>query len=108
MGCYIDPKNETKEEFLKREGEEVESDYITQNFRFIKKQDKLPVILVDNGPFTAAGVAYIESEFERFTRYDNRPKRFYLVPIEKLKTVSPIEDYLKEKEEEWRTRYGDA
>ncbi len=108
MGCYIDPKDETKEQFLEREGEEVESDYITQNYRYIKKQDKLPVVLVDNGPFTAAGIAYTESEFERFVRYDNRPKRFYLVLIEKLKTVSPIQDYLHEQEEEWRTRYGDA
>ena len=128
MGCYIDPKDETKEQFLDREGEEVESDYITQNYRYIKKQDKLPVVLVDNGsmayldcqsssdcqsavhskPFSAAGVAYTEREFERFVRYDNRPKRFYIVPIDKLKTVSPIEDYLKEQDEEWRTRYGDA
>ena len=108
MGCYIDPKDETKEQFLDREGEEVESDYISENYRYIKSKGKLPIVLVDNGPFTAAGVAYTEREFERFVRYDNRPKRFYIVPIDKLKTVSPIDDYLKEQDEEWRTRYGDA
>lgn len=106
MGCYVNPENEEKEEFLEREGREVESDYITDNFKSLKEKGMLPVVLCDNGRFTAAGVAYRESEFERFVRYDNRPKKFYLVDIEKLKKVSDVEGYLKEaKEEEWRTRY---
>ncbi len=107
MGCYVDPKDETKEEFLMREGREVESDYISENYRFIKEKGELPVVLVDNGNFTAAGIAYCEREFERFVRYDNRPKRFFIVSIEKLKEVSYVEGYLNEaKEEEWRTRYN--
>ena len=106
MGCYVDPQNETKEDFLEREGREVESDYISKNYKMIKEKGDLPVVLCDNGPFTAAGVAYTEREFERFVRYDNRPKRFFIVSIEKLKDVSPVEGYLKEaKEEEWRSRY---
>lgn len=106
MGCYINPNNETKEEFLKREGKEVISDYVSGNFKFIKQEGKLPVVLVDNGRFTAAGIAYTEREFERFVRYDNRPKRIFIVPIEKLKKVSPVQGYLNEaKEEEWRSRY---
>lgn len=106
MGCYVDPQNETKEDFLEREGREVESDYISKNYKMIKEKGDLPVVLCDNWPFTAAGVAYTEREFERFVRYDNRPKRFFIVSIEKLKDVSPVEGYLKEaKEEEWRSRY---
>lgn len=106
MGCYVDPQNETKEDFLEREGREVESDYISKNYKMIKEKGDLPVVLCDNGPFTAAGVAYTEREFERFVRYDNRPKRFFIVSVEKLKDVSPVEGYLKEaKEEEWRSRY---
>lgn len=107
MGCYIDPQNEDKEIFLAREGREVESDYISQNYKTIKEKGDLPVVLVDNGPFSAAGVAYTEREFERFVRYDNRPKRFFIVPIEKLKEVSDVKCWLAEsKEEEWRTRYN--
>ena len=34
MPCYIDPNNETKEEFLSREGQEVISDYISKNYIF--------------------------------------------------------------------------
>ena len=106
MGCYVDPLNEAKEDFLGREGREVESDYISKNYKMIKEKGDLPVVLCDNGPFTAAGVAYTEREFERFVRYDNRPKRFFIVSVEKLKDVSPVEGYLKEaKEEEWRSRY---
>lgn len=106
MGCYVDPQNETKEDFLEREGREVESDYISKNYKMIKEKGDLPVVLCDNGHFTAAGVAYTEREFERFVRYDNRPKRFFIVSVEKLKDVSPVEGYLKEaKEEEWRSRY---
>lgn len=106
MGCYVDPLNEAKEDFLEREGREVESDYISKNYKMIKEKGDLPIVLCDNGPFTAAGVAYTEREFERFVRYDNRPKRFFIVSVEKLKDVSPVEGYLKEaKEEEWRSRY---
>ena len=96
MGCYVDPLYETKEEFLKREGQVVTSDYIFRNYQYIKQEGSLPVILIDNGNFTAAGVAYTECEFELFTvKDDNRPKRFFIVPIEKLMTVSPIEEYLE-------------
>ena len=105
MGCYVNPQNETIEEFLEREGREVISDYISQNYRFIKQEGSLPVVLCSNGNFAAAGIAYTEREFERFVRYDDRPKRFFIVPIEKLMTVSLIETYLGESEEEWRTRY---
>ena len=105
MGCYVEPRNETKEEFLEREGREVISDYISQNYRFIKQEGSLPVVLCDNGNFTAAGIAYTEREFERFVRYDDRPKRFFIVPIKKLMAVSFVEGYLGESEEEWRTRY---
>lgn len=107
MGCYVNPENETKEEFLEREGQEVITDFVSSNYKFLKQEGKLPVVLCDNGNFTAAGVAYTEREFERFVRYDNRPKRIFIVPIEKLKKVSDVEGWLAEsKEEEWRTRYN--
>lgn len=107
MGCYVNPTEESKEEFLEREGEEVVSDVISIFFKEHVKRGNMPVVLVDNGKFSAAGVAYCESEFERFVRYDNRPKKFYLVPLEKLKEVSDIEAYLAEyKEEEWRKHHN--
>ena len=91
MGCYIDPKNETKEQFLKREGEEIKvfgsNLYIQDNF--------YPVCLVNNGQFTAAAICWNEEEFKRFTRpEDLRPKVWFLVSFDKLREVSDIEYYL--------------
>ena len=90
MGCYVNPTNESKETWLEREGKRVNA--INWN---IKPLDTLPVVLMNSGPFTAAGVAYSESELKAFTQpSDNRSKIYYYVSIEKLSKVSPILDYL--------------
>ena len=89
MGCYVNPPNETKESFLEREGVKVSK--ISWDDA---KDGILPVVLMDNGPFTAAGVCYSKRELEAFTdSHDYRPKKYYLVEIEKL---LPVTDLLKE------------
>ena len=56
-----------------------------------------PVVLLDNGMFKAAGVAYDEREYRDFTRDDDpRPRKVYTVSVEKLKEVSDLENWLKE------------
>ena len=84
MGAYVNPSNETKEQFLLREGRS------TGNLSWAAvPPDHLPVILMDNGMFTAAGIAYCESELREFTSpTDRRPRRIYYVPTAKLLTVS--------------------
>jgi hypothetical protein len=92
MGCYVNPKNEDKESFLDRVGERIKS---AINYDAIPV-DKLLVVLVDNGLFTAAAVAYCKEEFMEFTKpTDFRPKLFFLVDIEDLKENSDIDSYLK-------------
>ena len=50
----------------------------------------LPVCLVDNGPFTAAGIVFSESEFYNITlSEDNRQKSWYLVKITDLLKEEP-------------------
>lgn len=94
MGCYVNPKNESKETWLEKNGTPMPITYDT-TFAHYCEGDCLPVILVDNGFFTAAGVAYDEREFTDFTSpMDPRPKKGYKVKIEDLKTVSDIENYL--------------
>lgn len=99
MGAYVNPKNETKETWLEREGDEVETidyDNIPEN--------KYPVVLVDNGTFTAGAIAFHRGEWEVFDNPDDtRPRRFFLVDIEKLHKVSPE---LKDYETETQGRYG--
>lgn len=86
MGYYINPPNETKEEFLQREGTKF-SPIEWKNV----PDDSLPVVLINNGFFTAAGIAYSKRELEAFiVPADRRPKSFYLVKIEKLLPVSDL------------------
>ena len=77
MGNYINPKGKTKEEFLEEFGLELQNPPFWNDIA----RDNLdyPVCLVNNGPFTAAGIAYSESELEVFKRPDGRPKRWFLV-----------------------------
>lgn len=90
MGCYVNPAIETKEQFLEKNGIQV------LNIKWEDvPSDCLPVVLIDNGPFTAAGVAYSKRELEAFTDpRDTRHKKIYIVEIATLKTVSDINRYL--------------
>jgi hypothetical protein len=82
MGYYINPHNMTKEEWLIRNGRSISS--------YTKVEaGEYPVCLVDNGLFTAAGIAYSQDEAMAFARPDGRPKRWYAVPRDKLIEVEP-------------------
>jgi hypothetical protein len=51
----------------------------------------VPVCLVNNGPFTAAAVAFSERELEAFQQPgDYRPKTWFLVERAKVRTVSDL------------------
>lgn len=89
MGCYINPKGMTKEQFLKKYGERVDRVPEWQTI----PQDKLPVCIVDNTMFTAAGVCYDEHEIEEFLvdlGIDGRPHAWFIVPVVELVKVSPL------------------
>ena len=91
MGAYINPPDESKETFLEREG----ADLFPVDFKSVP-EGHLAVCLVDNGWFTAAGIAFDEKEFEVFARYDGRRKYWFTVPIERLHAVSSdLKGYLR-------------
>ena len=76
MRYYIDPLNMSKEEFLESRGTEISAaSALAHNFNM----ESLPVCLVDNGFFTAAGIGYCPEEVEAFARPDGRTKTWYLV-----------------------------
>lgn len=90
MGYYINPREGTKEEWLEKHGEKfsglMEADIIWA----IKEPDQSIVVLVDNGPFTAAGIAYSRKELEAFVHPDDyRPKYIYLVPSRTITLEHP-------------------
>lgn len=89
MGYYVNPPRESKEAFLRRVGIAAPSDHriswdsVPKGF--------LPVVLVNNGAFTAAGICYSKAELDQFTRSDDpRRREIYLVKIEELRQVSDI------------------
>jgi hypothetical protein len=92
MGCYINPKGMSKEEWLRNNAKRC--NIIEAKASFTTK-GSLPVVLIDNGLSTAAGICYNEREFEAFTDPDDdRPKKYYVANIVDLVGVSPILDYL--------------
>ena len=92
MGCCVNPKNELKDVFLLREGTAVRFNISWDQV----PQGMLPVVLVNNGSFIVAAVAYDAQELKRFQDpYDPRPMVIFVVPIEKLWAVSDLALWLK-------------
>lgn len=92
MGAYINPPNETKDEFLQREGTRI---FYADAFAHEDFTDKLLVVLVNNGSFTAAAIAFDAKEKEAFLSPDDpRICKTYVVERSKLYPVSSLQEYL--------------
>lgn len=95
MGYYVNPPGESKEAWLFRNGVVLPCKPQWEDI----PEGCLPVVLMDNGPFTVAGVAFSEKELDAFTQpTDFRPKVFYMVEISDLLPVSTrgLEKAIKE------------
>lgn len=92
MGIYINPSDQTKEEFLE------EHSGVVGLPSWPPPVGHVLVCLVDNGPFKAAAVAYSEEEFKEFSHPDGRPKTWFHVQVEPLWAVIPesYHDLVKE------------
>jgi hypothetical protein len=62
MGYYINPKGCTKEEWLFQYGQPVPASVAKTH----PAGEKVVVCLIDNGPFTAADIAYDDRERDAF------------------------------------------
>ena len=80
MGYYINPSNMPKEQWLEENGQNVSPKFAREH----KIDGRYLVCLVDNGPFTAAGICYDDRERDAFLIPDQRPKTWYLVSKELL------------------------
>lgn len=78
MGSYINPPHITKEQFLEAHGVVITQEDAAA-FDFASGDEVLPVVLVNNGPFTAAAIAYSQRELDEFLRPDHRIKYWFLV-----------------------------
>jgi len=88
MGYYVNPPSKVrKEEWLDNNCTKKSS--VSIRWNEIDPDAELVVVLVDNGAFSAAGIAYSEQELLTFSNpMDLRSKVYYVVPIELLPTVS--------------------
>lgn len=90
MGFYLNPSEQTKEDFLQEHGVKIEAPF------WPTRDDVALVCWIDNGPFAAAGVAYSEAEMKEFNDpSDPRFRIWYLVAWEKIWPVVDSPDYLR-------------
>lgn len=88
---YLNPKDISKEEWLVDNAISILSADTHTIIPFTQAViDKcLPVVLVDNGPFTAAVIAESQEDLDCFLNpADFRPKKVYIVPVEFLVEVT--------------------
>lgn len=89
MGLYINPTDMSKEEWLLKHGTYVPGCAAAWAI-YDQDPNLVPVCLVDNIMFRAAGVVFDRREFEAFASpVDGRKKEWYCVPKEKIKEVCP-------------------
>lgn len=96
MGLYINPPDIAKEEWLMSKGTPLPGAPTLH-----KEGTKFAVCLVNNGPFTAAGVCFSQRELEEFTSNDGRSKLWFSVEEKNLREVCgpDIDFYLQSAEE---------
>jgi uroporphyrinogen-III decarboxylase len=85
MGFYINPEKMSKEEWLLENTSPItviDACNLLEN----PVKEELPVIWVNNGPFTAAAIAYDLKELKDFLNpNDVRPKKLFKAKIKDLK-----------------------
>lgn len=96
MGLYINTKMD-KEDWLIDNSVAMRIQ-APKNWESVYRDKNLPVVLVDNGPFTAAAVCFSEEEMKAFlpSKTDQRPRIWFIVPIENILGVCPdVMDWIK-------------
>lgn len=82
MGLYVNPESSSKEEWLRLNLRDLHrtGDAVTgAKHAEILAAGRVPLVLVDNGMFTALGVLYDQREAADFAREDGRSKIFATV-----------------------------
>lgn len=97
MGCYIEPKNETKIEFCKRTGEKVTLEYIIKNLLYLRNELRYPVaIIYHTRDIVAAPIIYNKKELRKILKeYGTENNNdYYVINLNDLMTVSNIEKFI--------------
>jgi len=104
MGLYIDPASGSKEDWLKEHGQLVKNLQVfgpdaSSQYEAIVGKGHLPVCLLNNRYFTAAGVAFSLQEFKAFLGgTDGRRHFWFTAPIEELAKLPGLASLGKKKQ----------
>ena len=93
MGIYINPKSGSKEKWLETHSKPVHGNplfVVIGGYNDLRNKNRIPICLVDNGPFTAAAVIFSKEEAKVFASSDGRQKKWFVVPVTALKDDSGI------------------
>ena len=102
MGLYINPPSTTKEAFLVKYGTIISQEEFA-GFIPAKNPDHIAICLMDNGPFTAAGIGYSSAECRAFAGEDGRFKLFYRVKRSDITkelcgvSIDELHNYMRER-----------
>lgn len=88
MGYYINPPSTSKENWLTLHARFMLSP-TTRSIEYEDRPGEHWVCLVDNGSFTAGGIAYNKGEFDAFNQPDGRTKLWFSVPDRDLLEICP-------------------
>ncbi len=85
MGIYLNPEDKDKESWLQENATEVSEQAIKLDYNNLIKNKEIPIVLMNMDNFSAAGICHKKSEFDYFSQKITQLKRFYVVPLSKLK-----------------------
>lgn len=109
MGYYVNPVDQTKEDWLAANGVRLAGAPDCDALEALVVSGFLPVCYVQNPMFSAAAVCYTATELLEFTRpTDTRPKAWFKVSVDALVQVNALPDNWRELEQCSKERKGVA
>lgn len=95
MRLYLNPTAMSKEQWLLTHGVRSTGEELVSSFQKMREEGFVPVVLVDNGAFTAGAIGYSFEETAEFCRPgDSRQKLFFKAPIAELKNIPGFQEQM--------------
>lgn len=91
MGYYVNPKEMSKPDFLMKYGILITESEARKHKAM--ESEAMVVVLVDNGLFMAAGVAFSDQERDAFLSPDGRKKAIFLVGVKHLGEKAGLKNF---------------
>ena len=88
MGLYLNPPGMSKEDWLRQHGIRATAKQMVDEYQTQKEKGFVPIVLVDNGHFTAAGIGSNLDETRVFCDpKDPRHKLYFWAHLDHLRKI---------------------